>query len=87
MNLIEALGSNRPYKRKDWRGAWMDPAEGQKIRYSYEDVLANDWELMACVHKRPGEISSDKAGRLFSKCLDCDRCIISDPSWVLLVGD
>ena len=72
MNILEALASKRHFKRHKWPGAWIDPDEANKIRYSVEDILANDWVLAKCEHKPliPMRNVSDWTKAL-AKCRSC----------------
>jgi hypothetical protein len=51
MNLIEAVMSQKPYRRKNWAtGVWYPSCSTDDLpymtkRFSYEDIIADDWQI------------------------------------------
>lgn len=42
MTLIEALKTERPYKREGWK-SWINPNDSKALKMEREDVLATDY--------------------------------------------
>lgn len=52
MNLIDAIKSGKPFKRKEWRSIdWFD-FDDVRHTFSKEDIVAGDWEIQKEPKKR-----------------------------------
>lgn len=62
MNIIDAVKSGKPYKRKLAEG-WIVPKSSSIITISQEDLLADDWE----VEEKKVDVTASMINDIFDK--------------------
>lgn len=45
MNIIDAMLSGKPFKRKNWEVYWTSVNGQNSLTLREDDIMANDWEL------------------------------------------